>query len=154
LGGGAPTPEGAPQMTTVFWDTNLFIYLFERNPHFSERVVEIRKNMLARGDRLLTSSLTVGEILVKPVEAGNRSLVNRYRAFFEHPAITVIPFDVKAACLYAEIRNDRGMSRPDAIQLACAAAHEVDLFITNDERLAGKVVPGVKFVTSLARAPL
>jgi len=141
-------------MTTVFWDTNLFIYLFERNPQFSARVVEIRKNMLARGDRLVTSSLTVGETLVKPAEEGNRTLANRYRAFFEHPALTVIPFDLKAACLYAEIRKDRRVSRPDAIQLACAAAAEVDLFITNDERLAGKVVPGVKFVTSLARAPL
>ena len=141
-------------MTKVFWDTNLFVYLFERNPRFSERVVAIRKSMLARGDRLCTSSLTVGEILVKPAEEGNRTLANRYRAFFEHPALTVIPFDLKAACLYAELREDRGISRPDAIQLACAAAAEVDLFITNDERLAGKLVPGVKFVTSLARAPL
>jgi predicted nucleic acid-binding protein len=141
-------------VTTVFWDTNLFIYLFERNPQFSPRVVEIRKNMLARGDRLLTSSLTVGEILVKPAREGNRMLVNRYRSFFEHSALTVIPFDLKAACLYAEIRNDRGIARPDAIQLACAAAAEVDLFITNDERLSAKRVPGVKFVTSLARAPL
>jgi len=141
-------------MANVFWDTNLFIYLFERNPQFAERVVEIRKNMLARGDRLCTSSLTVGEILVKPAAEGQRSLLERYRSFFQHPAITVIPFDLKAAGIYAEIRRDRSISRPDAIQLACAAAAEVDLFITNDERLSGKVAPGVKFVTSLARAPL
>lgn len=141
-------------MTTVFWDTNLFIYLFEQNPQFAPRVIEIRKNMLARGDRLVTSSLTVGEILVKPAGEGNRTLANRYRAFFEHPALTVIPFDLKAACRYAEIRKDRGIARPDAIQLACAAAAEVDLFITNDERLSGKLVPGLKFVTSLTRAPL
>jgi len=141
-------------MASVFWDTNLFIYLFERNPQFSARVVEIRKNMLARGDRLVTSSLTVGEILVKPARENNRALVNRYRAFFEHPALTVIPFDLKAASVYAEVRRDRGISRPDAMQLACAAAADVDLFITNDERLAGKLVPGIKFVTSLAQAPL
>jgi predicted nucleic acid-binding protein len=141
-------------MASVFWDTNLFIYLFERNPRFAERVVEIRKNMLARGDRLCTSSLTVGEILVKPAAEGQRALLERYRAFFQHPAITVIPFDLKAAGIYAEIRRDRSISRPDAIQLACAAAAEVDLLITNDERLSGKVAPGVKFVTSLARAPL
>jgi predicted nucleic acid-binding protein len=141
-------------MASVFWDTNLFIYLFERNPQFSARVVEIRKNMLARGDRLVTSSLTVGEILVKPAREDNRALVNRYRAFFEHPALTVVPFDYKAACIYAEVRKDRGISRPDAVQLACAAAADVDLFITNDERLSSARVTGVKFVTSLARAPL
>jgi predicted nucleic acid-binding protein len=141
-------------MASVFWDTNLFIYLFERNPQFSARVVEIRKNMLARGDRLVTSSLTVGEILVKPAREDNRALLNRYRAFFQHPALTVVPFDLKAACIYVEVRTDRGLSRPDAIQLACAAAADVDLFITNDERLSARRVSGVKFVTSLARAPL
>jgi predicted nucleic acid-binding protein len=117
-------------------------------------VVEIRKNMLARGDRLCTSSLSVGEILAKPTQEGRRELLHRYRTFFQHPAITVLAFDLKAAGVYADIRQDRSISRPDAIQLACAAAAEVDLFITNDERLAGKLAPGVKFVTSLARAPL
>jgi len=141
-------------MTSVFWDTNLFIYLFERNPRFSARMVEIRKNMLARGDQLCTSSLTVGEILVKPAQEGQRELLHRYRTFFQQPVITVISFDLKAASIYAEIRNDRGISRPDAIQLACAAAAEVDLFVTNDERLSAKRVSGIKFVTSLARAPL
>jgi hypothetical protein len=39
-------------MTTVFWDTNLFIYLFEENPLYSTRVMSLRKQMLARGDVL------------------------------------------------------------------------------------------------------
>jgi hypothetical protein len=43
---------------------------------------------------------------------------------------------------------------PDAIQLACAAAAGVDLFITNDDRLSRKHVPEVKFITSLERAYL
>lgn len=141
-------------MTKIFWDTNLFIYLFERNAKFSPRVLEIRKRMLARGDHLCTSSLTVGEILVKPAEEGNKEVLDAYRTFFQSPAITVIPFDWNAATLYAGVRTDRSISRPDAIQLACAASAEVDLFITNDERLSGKLVPGIKFLTNLARAPL
>ena len=141
-------------MTKIFWDTNLFIYLFERNPKFSPRVLEIRKRMLARGDYLYTSSLTVGEILVKPAEERTKIQLDRYRAFFQTPAITVIPFDWSAATLYAGIRTDRSISRPDAIQLACAASADVDLFITNDERLSGKLVPGIKFLTNLARAPV
>lgn len=141
-------------MTKIFWDTNLFIYLFESHPEFAPRVIEIRKSMIARGDRLLTSSLTVGEILVKPAEEANRGLFDRYRAFFEHPAVTVLPFDAQAAVEYARIRRDRGISRPDAIQLACAACAEVDLFITNDARLSAKLIPGIKFVTSLEKAPV
>lgn len=141
-------------MTKIFWDTNLFIYLFERHPVFAPRVIDIRKSMLARGDHLLTSALTVGEILVKPAEEANREVFERYRAFFQPPAMTVVPFDAQAAVQYARIRKDRGISRPDAIQLACAASAEVDLFITNDARLSAKLVPGIKFVTSLEKAPV
>ncbi len=141
-------------MTRVFWDTNLFIYLFERHPVFASQVVEVRKRMMARGDHLYTSSLTVGEILLKPSEEGRAELFQRYRAFFHSPAITVVPFDNKAAMHYAGIRKDRAVSRPDAIQLACAACAEIDLFITNDARLSTKAIPGIKFITALEKAPL
>ena len=43
---------------------------------------------------------------------------------------------------------------PDAIQLACAASVGIDLFITNDDRLSRKNIPGINFITSLARAPI
>ena len=141
-------------MTKIFWDTNLFIYLLERHAIFSPTVVELRKRMLARGDYLYTSSLTVGEILVKPAQQRNASLMQRYRSFFEHPAITVVHLDIDAAVLYAQIRQDRGISKPDAIQLACAACVRTDLFITNDARLSGKAIEGIKFITTLANAPI
>jgi uncharacterized protein len=66
------------------------------------------------------------------------------------------PFCVDAACAahYAAIRAHRAVKAPDAIQLACAASGGVDLFITNDDRLSRKHVPGVKFITSLTRAYL
>ncbi len=67
---------------------------------------------------------------------------------------TILAFDVSCAPRYAAIRSDRGIKAPDAIQLACAAAAGVDLFITNDDRLSRKHVPDVKFITSLARAYL
>ncbi len=66
----------------------------------------------------------------------------------------VVPFDATAARRYAAIRLDRGIRPPDAIQLACAAEAGVDLFITNDERLSRKIVPGIQFLTSLDRALL
>src|SRR5436189_1321714 len=42
---------------------NLFVYLFERG-EFASRVRQVRSRMLARGDQLLTSALTLGELLV------------------------------------------------------------------------------------------
>ena len=138
-------------MSRIFWDTNLFIYLIEDFRDLSERVAVLRRRMLERGDELYTSALTLGEILIKPMEARNDSLARRYESVLLQGA-EIIPFDVEPARLYASIRKDRTIRPPDAIQLACAAHARVDLFITNDERLSTKSIPNIQFVSSLQRA--
>lgn len=140
-------------MSRIFWDTNLFIYLFEEYGELSERVQSLRRKMLQRGDQLLTSAFTLGELLVKPTEKGAVDLCKSYEDALARTAI-LIPFDVKAAVQYARLRCDRSLRAPDAIQLACAGAARVDLFITNDERLQSKRVDGIQFLTSLKAAPL
>ena len=135
-------------MSRIFWDTNLFIYLLEGSGERARRVVTLRERMLARGDQLYTSALTLGEILVKPAEAGNTNLQLEYEQALSAGAV-IVPFDQPAARAYAIIRKDRSIRPPDAIQLACAVNAHVDLFITNDERLSQKVIPGIQFVTSL-----
>ena len=138
-------------MSRIFWDTNLFIYLLEDYGDLSQRVSEIRTRMIDRGDELLTSALTLGEVLVKPLEAGNVTLAARYEDAIVRSA-TLLPFTREAARRYAEIRQDRTVRAPDAVQLACASQARVDLFITNDDRLAHKRVPGIQFVQSVGRA--
>lgn len=138
-------------MTRVFWDTNLFVYLLEGGS-FAPRVKDLRERMLDRGDQLLTSALTLGELLVKP-RAVSEAAARDHEATIRRVA-TILPFDAASASLYAAIRADRAIKPPDAIQLACASAAGVDLFITNDNRLARRHIPGVKFITSLDRAYL
>ena len=140
-------------MARVFWDTNLFIYLFENNAEWSPRVVEFRQRMRARRDELLTSWLTVGEALTKPKEAGNAILEKSYLSFFLSGSVELVAFDLEAAKRYAEIRSRERVRPADAIQLACAAAAGTDLFVTNDSRLSGLVVSGVTFITGIGRIP-
>jgi predicted nucleic acid-binding protein len=140
-------------VSRIFWDTNLFIYLFEDYGEFSRRVQRLRSSMLSRGDQLLTSSLTLGEILVKPVEQGDSDLCARYENAITASSV-VVPFDVKAAKLYAALRRDRALRAPDAVQLACAGSVGTDLFITNDARLQSKTVSGIQFIVSLENAPI
>ena len=140
-------------MSRIFWDTNLFIYLIEDYRELSTRVVSLRERMLARGDQLYTSTLTLGEVLVKPFETREPELERTYEAAL-HAGTVLVPFDRGAARRYAAIRADRTIRPPDAIQLSCAAEAGVDLFITNDERLSRKIIPGVQFLTSLNRASL
>ena len=139
-------------MSRIFWDTNLFIYLFEGYGELSGKVQVLRAKMLERGDQLLTSTLTLGELLVKPMENGASDLCRRYEHALSASAV-LIPFDAEAAIQYARLRCDRSIRPPDAIQLACASAAKVDLFITNDERLHSKRVDGIQFLVSLHGVP-
>ena len=140
-------------MSRIFWDTNLFIYLFEEYGALSKATTELRKKMLARGDQLLTSTLTLGEILVKPVERGDMALCAKYEAAITTASV-VLPFDTKAAKVYASLRCDRALRAPDAVQLACGAAAGIDLFVTNDHRLHGRQVDGIQFIVPLERVPI
>ena len=140
-------------MSRIFWDTNLFIYLLEDKGECTERVVWLRERMIVRQDQLLTSALTLGEILAKPLAAGEGELLRRYEQTITASA-AVLPFDQAAATVFATVRRDRSIHPADAMQLACAAAAGVDMFITNDERLNHHVVPGVHFIQPLATATL
>ena len=140
-------------MSRIFWDTNLFVYLLEDKGELTEQVVALRERMVERNDELLTSTLTLCEILVRPVEMGDETLARRYEQSIT-AAATVLPFDRAAAAAFAGIRRDRSIAPPDAIQLACASVAGVDMFITNDLRLSRQVVPGIHFIQSFANATL
>ena len=135
-------------MSRVFRGTNLFVYLVEDRGERAERVAALRRRMIERDDELLTSALTLGEVLVKAMEIGAEGLMRRYEQVIGAGA-TVLPFDLRAAPRFAEIRRDRSIRAPDAIQLACASAAGTDLFITNDERLSRKNIQGIHFIQSL-----
>lgn len=140
-------------MARIFWDTNLFIYLFENNAEWAPRVLEFRQRMMQRRDELLTSCLTVGEALTKPRELGNATLEKAYLNFFSGGSIELVTFGLEAAKRYGEIRSRERVRPADAVQLACAAAAGTDLFVTNDGRLSKLVVPGVTFITGVDRIP-
>ena len=140
-------------MSRIFWDTNLFIYLFEGYKELSVKTIALRRKMLERGDHLLTSTMTLGEILVGPRRRGDHAICRRYEEQLSKGAV-LVPFDVKAAKLYTQLRSERSLKAPDAIQLACAASANVDLFVTNDDRLQSRHVEGIQFIVPLDRVPI
>lgn len=139
-------------MSRIFFDTNLFIYLLEDSGSRGRQVVEILERIAERRDELLTSTLTLGEVLVKPISQSDVGWAEQYEKFLDTPGVVLLPFDRQSARIYAEIRQDKSIRPPDAIQLACAASAKCDLFITNDDRLSRKIVPGIQFISSLDRA--
>src|SRR5205807_10144530 len=98
-------------MSRIFWDTNLFVYLFEDYKVLSKTTEELRAKMLARGDQLLTSTLTISEVLAKPLERGANDVRQQYEKAITSTAV-VIPFDFKAAKTDASLRLERSVREP------------------------------------------
>ena len=140
-------------MSKIFFDTDAFVYLFEDYEPFSSMVDAIWRRMIQRNDKLVTSAMTLGELLVKPSKLGQASLVEQYDRAIRSRA-QVINFDPQVAWRYASLRATHSIRNADAIQLACAAHFGVDLFITNDAHLHKFDVPGIGFIAPLDHVPL
>jgi len=140
-------------LSKVFFDTNVFIYMFEGLEPNRSRTLAIRKRMLDRGDRIVTSAMTLGEVLVRPTKLGQTSLIEQYDRAIRSSA-QIVSFDAQIAWRYASLRATHTIRNADAIQLACAAHFGVDLFITNNKNLHKLNVPGIGFIAPLERVPL
>ncbi len=136
-------------MSRVYWDTMLFIYWLEDNPQYAPRVDAIRSKMQQRRDQLITGAFTFGEVLAGAYRKGAPQLAEESRRLLRNVVTEAIPFTLETADRYARIRGTPGITPADAIHLASAAQAGTDLFLTNDKRLVGKIVPGIQFIASL-----
>ncbi len=136
-------------MSRIYWDSMLFVYWLEDNPHFAGRVAAIHARMRERKDELITSAVTVGEVLAGVYRKGPASRADDVRLALLSLLSSVVPFTIETAEHYARIRGSTSIASPDAIHLACAASAGTDLFLTNDRNLVGKIIPGIQFIAGL-----
>lgn len=146
-------------MSRIYWDTMLFIYLFEDHKEFAPRVQAHLDRMMDHEDVLCTSVFAYGEVLTGFIkesetrekgqgekEAGRRQATKDY---FRGNDLELIPFTADVAERFAEIRAKHNVGVIDAIHLATAAQARVDLFLTNDFRLQRLRIPGISFIAGL-----
>jgi uncharacterized protein len=137
-------------MSRIYWDTMLFIYWLEENPQFGKRVNAIWSRMQERNDQLITGALSLGEVLAGAYKRGvDRERIQDVRVAFENAVSAVIPFTDETADLFGRIKGSLRIPSADAIHLACAALARTDLFLTNDQNLVGKIIPGIQFIAAL-----
>jgi predicted nucleic acid-binding protein len=117
-------------------DTALFIYLIEEHPRFLP-VVEELFAQADRGDRtLITSALTLLEVLVVPYRLGDSELAERYEQILSNSrGVHLVELTRVQLRTAAQIRASTGARTPDALQIAAAVTTGCDALITNDRRL-------------------
>lgn len=129
----------------VALDTAAFIYFIEAHPRFG-RLVERLLVEADRGDRLVvTSALTLLEVLVLPYRAGDVSLAERYEAILTRSrGVRLVQLDRTQLRAAAQIRAAYRARTPDALQLAAALTQRCSAFVTNDRAMPA--VPGLRIL--------
>jgi len=126
-------------------DTAIFIYFIEENPRFLPLIQPLFEEADGGNRQLVTSALTLLEVLVVPYRAGNRSLADRYEALLTSGRdVSLVDLTTDQLHAAAQIRAATGIKTPDALQLAAAVTAGCRAFVTNDRRLPS--IPGLRIL--------
>lgn len=123
----------------VALDTTIFIYYIEQNPKYYSLLDSIfkRSSLKEKSFKIVTSSITLIEVLTKPIREERFDLVEKYQEILlSSDNIFILTLETNIAKKSAELKAKYNFLRtPDAIQLAAAIYGEADLFISNDKKL-------------------
>jgi predicted nucleic acid-binding protein len=120
---------------TIGLDTAPLIYFMEENPTYLETVRQFFEAM-DRGDfTVVTSTVTLLEVLVHPLRNNNRKLSSEYRDILLNSKLITLEVSNTIAELAAKMRASHNLRTPDAIQLGAALNAGASHFFTNDVRL-------------------
>jgi predicted nucleic acid-binding protein len=129
----------------VALDTAPLIYFIEAHPSY-HRVIRPFFEAADRDEfRVVTSVLTITEVLVHPIRKGNASLGDQYRRILlDAENISPLPVSEIIAEEAAQLRALHGLRTPDALQMATAVHAKAAWFVTNDSRLPA--LPSLKLL--------
>ena len=129
----------------VYVDTNGFVYFLERHPKFYERVLPLFEAAAQGTLQLVTSELTVAELLVQPYKMGRADIAATYRRFLKDEGlIDLVPVSLNVLEAAAASRGTQRGSLADAIHVATASLSDCSAFVTNDHRI--RSAPPLKIV--------
>ena len=117
-------------------DTTPLIYFTEENPTYIEVIDPFFKAVGSGELMVITSVVTLLEVLVRPIRDGNVKLAQRYREFLlNSDSVTTHFLSQEIAEEAARLRAFHNIRTPDSIQMATAISAGASFFLTNDTRL-------------------
>jgi predicted nucleic acid-binding protein len=126
-------------------DTAAFIYFIEAAPAWLPVVRPLFLATDAGQLTLVTSAVTLLEVLVVPYRANNHALAARYESLLtQSRGVQLIEVTRAQLRWAAQLRALTGVRTPDALQLTAAREAGCTAFVTNDRRLPA--VPGLRIL--------
>jgi predicted nucleic acid-binding protein len=130
----------------VFLDTAQLIYFIEGNSEYQEKLEKLFDLNDEGYFKFLTSSITLLEVLVKPLRDGETKIVEQYKTILTNAdGIDIFDITIPITLKAAEMRAKYNIRTPDALQVATAIERKVDYFLSNDFRL--KTITEIKVIT-------
>lgn len=129
----------------VALDTAVFIYFIEEHPCYLPLIAPLFAEVDAGVREIVTSALTILEVLVVPYRVGDVPLAERYEDVLTRSrGLRVVDLDRSQLRTAAQLRALYGVRTPDALQLAAALSERCIAFVTNDRRLP--TLPGLRIL--------
>lgn len=121
----------------VALDTACFIYFIEEHPRYLAALEPIFAAVAAGRMQVVTSALTLLEVLVVPYRAGDDGLADRYEQLLTRSrGLRVVDLDRTQLRAAAQLRAVHARLRtPDALQMAAALSARCVALVTNDREL-------------------
>jgi len=122
-----------PASGNVYLDANGFIYSIERIDPYRSVLDTLWQTVSTRQIRVVTSELTLLEVLVKPLKVGDAFTATLFRTVLLHtPEVRMLPITLPILEEAAKLRATLSLRTPDAIHVATALLHSCALMVTND----------------------
>jgi predicted nucleic acid-binding protein len=120
----------------IFLDTAPLIYFIEGKSQYQQHLKKIFESNDKGEFTFITSSITLLEVLVKPLRENQTKLADQYKAILTGAAgIEIFDITIELAVKAAELRAKYNLHTPDALQMASAIENKADYFLTNDYKL-------------------
>lgn len=131
-----------PASGKVYVGTSAVIYRVEQIEPYLTAATSLWDALDAQRKEVVTSDLTLLEVLVKPLRDGNAALATLYRqVLLSTLGLDCLPVTRAVLEFAAQLRAAHHLKTPDAIHAATALAHGCTLFVTNDP--GSRRVPGL-----------
>jgi predicted nucleic acid-binding protein len=117
-------------------DTSIFIYFIEKHVEYNKLLKNFFKKNLEGEIEIVTSTITLLELLVLPFKQSRKDLIKKYKNIFaESEHIELIDLNNEISEISARIKANSGIRTPDAVQIGTSVYKKADYFLTNDKRL-------------------
>jgi predicted nucleic acid-binding protein len=117
----------------IYLDANALIEAVEKE---GSNLLRSLATFRSDGITLLTSELSLAEVLVVPMRMGDDDLMGIHESLLgENGLVATIPVDRAVLRESAFVRAKTGQKLPDAIHIATAALSDCEIFVSSDKRL-------------------